>query len=126
MCMDGLTASQEERLIRLRRRRHEIQEDAENLRRYETRMIEIQGQVQNQSTNFRENSRRSQSAWRGSTGSTYNSYRDEVRSISTDYHAELGTVIDQVSAERSSLSRELTNVTNAIRNLERIANSGGA
>ena len=123
--MSGLSASQEERLIRLRRRQGEIEEDLRRLRSCETSMIEIRGQVQNQAANFRENSSRNQSEWRGSTGSAYNNHRDEVRSVSTDYHAELGIMIEQISTQRSNLSRELTNVSSTIRDLNRIANSGG-
>lgn len=123
--MSGLTVSQQERLISLRRRRNNILEDIESLRGCERNMINIRGQIQSQNANFGSNSQLNQSEWRGSTGSKYNNHRNEIRSNATAYHSELGAMITRVADQRSNLSRESINVNNAIRDLERIARTGG-
>ena len=64
--MTGLTASQKDELLLLRRQSNVIQQSIEQLKRCKKSMIAIRGEVQIQTKKFQKNSPHDRSHWRGS------------------------------------------------------------
>ena len=123
--MTGLTPAQAERLRNLRRRRTQVTSDIEALRQCENRMISIRERVVRNTSRFREKSSLNEAEWRGQTGIRYNNHRDQAKSTAQVCLGQMADTIRSVSNQRSRLSTELTNINTNIRELERIATSGG-
>jgi len=122
--MNGLTASQKDELIILRRQSSLVQENIETLKKCEISMTAIRREVQIQTSNFQKNSPHDRSYWRGSRSVNYSNDSDAIKSFSTSYHEELGAIINRVSREIAKLSSDLTNINSTIGELQLIANGG--
>lgn len=122
----GLTPAQEERLSMARRRRVEIQEDMDALRRCEQSMVTIRRATQERASTYREGSRRDETDFHGQVGTNYNNDRSDINSSSNTYQQEMSAIIERVSQRRTNLSNDLSRVTTTIRELERIAANGGS
>ena len=124
--MTGLTPSQVEQLLSLQRRRRQVTSDIETLQRSERGMINVRERIERHVSRFRVASRKDQSEWRGETGSSYDGNRDQANSNAGLCLRQMSDVIQRTSQERTRLSSQLTNINTSIRELERIAASGGA
>ena len=120
----GLTPAQTERLMRLRRRRTQITNDIETLRRCENRMSEIRARTQHDVSEFRKSSRQNSTEWRGQSNERYGNQRSEIKSNSQTCLNQMTDTIKNVSQGQSRLSTELANINSSIRELERRARGG--
>jgi len=123
--MTGLTPSQAERLRSLRMRRTQVTNDIETLRRAERGMTSVRERIVRRVSKFRDASRKNQSEWRGQTGTRYDGNRNQAKANAQTCLRQMAEAIARVAQQRTRLSTQLTNINTSIRELERIAASGG-
>jgi len=123
--MTGLTPAQAERLRNLQRRRSQVTNDIQTLQRAERGMSNVRERIKSTVSRFRDASRKNQSEWRGQTGTRYDGDRNQANANAATCLSQMSDVIQRASQQRSRLSNQLTNINTSIRELERIAASGG-
>jgi len=88
-------------------------------------MTGVRERIVRRVSKFRDASRKNKSEWRGQTGTRYDGNRNQAKANAGTCLRQMAEAIARVSQQRSRLSTQLTNINTSIRELERIAASGG-